>query len=102
MLLYVLAIWSILPPFGVVCRHLVYFMNIWYIFSVLVSCTKKNLATLATNSFNFETVFKMAKKRDLFHALGCFSVPLRLLPSVSRLSSLENCHSDVLAEQGSI
>jgi hypothetical protein len=26
--------------------HLVYFVVIWYIFAVLVFCTKKNLATL--------------------------------------------------------
>jgi hypothetical protein len=42
------AVWSI---FGylvyVVCCHLVYFLVIWYIFPVLVCCTKKNLATLA-------------------------------------------------------
>jgi hypothetical protein len=48
-----MAIWSILLPFGIVCGHLVYFVAIWYIlrsfgmiFPILVSCTKKNLATL--------------------------------------------------------
>jgi hypothetical protein len=46
-------IWYILCPFGIFYAHLVYFMPIWYIlwsfgtfFPVLVSCTKKNLATL--------------------------------------------------------
>jgi hypothetical protein len=41
-----MAIWDILLPFGTFCVHLVHFVFIWYIFPVLVSCTKKNLATL--------------------------------------------------------
>jgi hypothetical protein len=48
MLVYVLAIWSILRPFNI------NFVAIWYIlwsfgmlFDVLVRCTNKNLATLA-------------------------------------------------------
>jgi hypothetical protein len=28
--------------------HLIYFVALWYIFPVLVCCTKKNLATLQT------------------------------------------------------
>jgi hypothetical protein len=53
------AIWYILWPFDIFCGHLVYFCGhlvyfvtiwyfrvIWYIFSVLVCCTKVNLATL--------------------------------------------------------
>jgi hypothetical protein len=46
-------IWYILYSFGTFCIHLVHFVFIWYIlylfgtfFRVLVSCTKKNLATL--------------------------------------------------------
>jgi hypothetical protein len=35
-----------LRPFGIFCSHLLHFRTIWYIFPVLVSCTKKNLATL--------------------------------------------------------
>jgi hypothetical protein len=31
---------------GIFYDHLVHFVLIWYIFPVLVSCTKKNLATL--------------------------------------------------------
>jgi hypothetical protein len=38
--------WSILWPLGVVCGHLVYVVVIWYISTVLVCCTKKNLSTL--------------------------------------------------------
>jgi hypothetical protein len=33
MLVYLLAIWSILRPFGIFCDHLVHFAFIWYIFS---------------------------------------------------------------------
>jgi hypothetical protein len=40
-------IWSILRPLEIFYSHLVYFVVIGYIFPVLVSCTKKNLATLA-------------------------------------------------------
>jgi hypothetical protein len=42
----IMAIWSLLRPFGIFCAHLVYFMVILNIFPVLVCCTKKNLATL--------------------------------------------------------
>jgi hypothetical protein len=38
--------WSILRSFVIFYGHLVQFMVIWYIFPVLVFCTKKNLATL--------------------------------------------------------
>jgi hypothetical protein len=43
MLVYYMAVWSILRLFGTFCGHSVYFIIIWYI---LVCCTKKNLATL--------------------------------------------------------
>jgi hypothetical protein len=32
------------------CGHLVYFVVIWYISPILVSCTKKNLATLTVTA----------------------------------------------------
>jgi hypothetical protein len=48
-----MAIWNILQTFGMFYVHLVDFLFIWYIFcsfgtffSVLVSCSKKNLAAL--------------------------------------------------------
>jgi hypothetical protein len=44
-----MAIWNILQTFGIFYDPLVHFAFIWYIFLVLVSCTKKNLATLATS-----------------------------------------------------
>jgi hypothetical protein len=53
MLIYFIAIWSILRTFGIFHDHLVHFVFIWYIFPVLVSCTKKNLA-------------------DQVHTIGCF------------------------------
>jgi hypothetical protein len=46
-LTYFMAIWNILMTLGIFYNHLVHFMFIWYIFPVLVSCTKKNLATLS-------------------------------------------------------
>jgi hypothetical protein len=44
--MYVMSIWYILRPFGIFYGYLVYFLVIWYIFDVLVCCSKKNLATL--------------------------------------------------------
>jgi hypothetical protein len=41
-----MAIWNILQTFGTFYGRLVHFVFIWYIFPVLVSCIKKNLATL--------------------------------------------------------
>jgi hypothetical protein len=46
MLTYFMAIWNILWRFGIFYDHFVHFLFIWYIFPVLVSCAKKNLATL--------------------------------------------------------
>jgi hypothetical protein len=42
------SIWNILKPFGKVDVHLVYLScgHLMYFFTVLVSCTDKNLATL--------------------------------------------------------
>jgi hypothetical protein len=40
--------WNILLTFGKFYDHLVHFVLIWYIFPVLVSHTKKNMATLRT------------------------------------------------------
>jgi hypothetical protein len=52
-LMYFMAIWNILQTFWIFYRHFGYFITIWYIlcssgtfFTALVSCTKKNLATL--------------------------------------------------------
>jgi hypothetical protein len=46
-LAYFRTIWSILRPLEIFYGRLVYYVVIWYFFPVLVSCTKKNLATLA-------------------------------------------------------
>jgi hypothetical protein len=46
MMIYFTEIWTILRTFGEVYDHLVHLVLIWYIFPVLVSRTKKNLATL--------------------------------------------------------
>jgi hypothetical protein len=55
-----MAIWNILWPFGIFYIHFGYFITNWYIhicsfdtfFPVLVSCTKKNLATLISSEFD--------------------------------------------------
>jgi hypothetical protein len=54
-LVYVTVIWHILRPFGIFCGHLAYLMVIWYIFPILVCCTKKNLATLLEQDDGFLT-----------------------------------------------
>jgi hypothetical protein len=48
MLVYLMAIWFLSRPFGIFCGYLEYFIVLWYIFPVLVCCSKKNLATLLT------------------------------------------------------
>jgi hypothetical protein len=40
-----------LRPIDIFYGHLVYFVVIWYIFPMLVCCTKKNLATLSSNEY---------------------------------------------------
>jgi hypothetical protein len=50
MLIYFMAVWNILWTFGKYCDHLVHFLFIVYIFPVLGSRTKKNLAPLVCDS----------------------------------------------------
>jgi hypothetical protein len=53
-----MAFCNISRTFGIFYNHMVHFVFIWYIFPVLVSCTKKNLASLVVASFEsnaFET-----------------------------------------------
>jgi hypothetical protein len=38
-----------LQPFGIFYGRLVYFLELWYIFPVLVCYSRKNLATLLSN-----------------------------------------------------
>jgi hypothetical protein len=45
-LVYFMALWYSLWQFGIFYGNLVYFMVIWYIFPLLVCCIKVNLATL--------------------------------------------------------
>jgi hypothetical protein len=45
-LVYLIAIWYILWPFGTFCGHLIHFVVIWYMFSRLGMLCQKNLATL--------------------------------------------------------
>jgi hypothetical protein len=46
MMIYFMDTWSILRSFVIFYGHLVQFVVIWYIFPVLIFCTKKILATL--------------------------------------------------------
>jgi hypothetical protein len=49
MLIYFIAFMNILPTFGIFYDHLVHFFSFDTFFPVLVSCTKKNLATLVVD-----------------------------------------------------
>jgi hypothetical protein len=61
MLISFMAFLNILQTFRKFYDHLVHFVFIWYIFSVLVTCTKKNLATLlTTQSFSIYTRWQAA------------------------------------------
>jgi hypothetical protein len=68
MLAYFMAIWSILRPSGIFYGFLVYFKVIWYILPVLVSCIKKNLATLlrVPSSLWLKEMVKRSSNRKLF------------------------------------
>jgi hypothetical protein len=56
-LVYFMAIWSILCPFRVFCCYLVYFILNWDIFPGLVCCAKKHLATLVATQFAPKVLF---------------------------------------------
>jgi hypothetical protein len=51
----IMSIWSILKLFGIFYGFLVNFMVIWYIFSFLVCCIKKNMASLVATIKIFRT-----------------------------------------------
>jgi hypothetical protein len=55
----------ILRPFDIVCGNLVYFILIWYIFPILVRCTKKNLATLILGRYGCRQIYRRFKYRKL-------------------------------------
>jgi hypothetical protein len=65
-LAYFMTIWSILRPLKIFYDHSVYFVVIWYIFPVLVSCSNKNLATLEAR---LKTGFRFSLK------IGCRGNP---------------------------
>jgi hypothetical protein len=60
-------IWYNLCTFGIIYVHLVYFVVIWYIFPVLVSCTKKNLANLEWSKRRIKMFWKCFSRS---HATG--------------------------------
>jgi hypothetical protein len=57
-----MATWNILWRFGIFYDHLVHFVFIWYIFPVLVSCAKKNLATLEKTDCILKKILKRTLK----------------------------------------
>jgi hypothetical protein len=71
MLIYFMTIWSILQSFGIFYDHLVHFVFMWYIFPVLVSCTKENLATLFAKIICITLSRTMSCYRDVFARWCC-------------------------------
>jgi hypothetical protein len=72
-----------LRPLGIFYDHLVHFVLIWYIFLVLVSRTKKNLATLIEmnppmyicmcchEKFDYYNELKAMMKADSYYPFSC-------------------------------
>jgi hypothetical protein len=74
----ILHMYDHLVHFLLICIHLVHFLFIWYIFPVLVSCTKKNLATLVHDHGPMK---KFVRQQNSFGRLG----ETKQFKSVSRL-----------------
>jgi hypothetical protein len=66
MLINFMAIWNILRTFEIFYDYLVHFVFVWYSFPALVSCTKKNLATL-----DFHCVADVIKLLVELGTVGC-------------------------------
>jgi hypothetical protein len=62
MLIYFMDISNILLTFGIFSDNLVQFVFFWYIFPVLVSCTKKNLATLLDMPLDCHSQCSMSRR----------------------------------------
>jgi hypothetical protein len=95
---YFMDIWSILHPFGMFFAHMVYFVVVWYIFSLLVCYSKKNLATLDKNTSL--TILTPTSKGHLLHACA---FEFRHSPIICRksvnYSFLRHKNTCVIAEQ---
>jgi hypothetical protein len=64
---------NILQTFGIFYDRLVHFLFFWYMFPVLVSCTKKNMATLVGPTFvlnPFQSVLEFVTQRCSSVELG--------------------------------
>jgi hypothetical protein len=75
MFIYFIAIWNILWRFGIFCDHLVHFVFTWYIFPVLVSFIKKNLATLLNGPKrvdNLERIFLSPSEKKIRNSFFFF------------------------------
>jgi hypothetical protein len=79
---------------GMVVRGIDVVPFIWYIFTVLVSCTKKNLATLvgrgATNTFNFQ--LHSIKLTSLIGYVGTVTVAHKCHQYIHQFEILKSCH----------
>jgi hypothetical protein len=65
MSIYFMPIWNILQTFAIFYSHLLHFVFIWYIFPVLVSCNKKNLATLMGGTAVFMYTIELDPQKNL-------------------------------------
>jgi hypothetical protein len=61
-----MAIWNILWTFWIFHDHLVHFVFVWYIFTVWVSCNKRNLATLVVRQATESKPKRAGKKWTAF------------------------------------
>jgi hypothetical protein len=66
MFIYFKTVWSYFQTFGIFYDHLVHFVFIGYIFPVLVTCTKKNLATLNPSRFSQGKLFNVFNLNRIF------------------------------------
>jgi hypothetical protein len=69
--IYFMAIWNIGWTYGIFYDHLVHFLFIWYIFPVLVSCTKKNPATLQPPDIILSDGWTIETKDICFKPTNC-------------------------------
>jgi hypothetical protein len=99
-----MSIWYILLPFGIFYCHLVYFIAIWYIFwfwyifPLLVFCSKKNLATLPGWIRSHEPIAPASAGTQLglttpIYILTCFlGYCIGGVPSLARQTGLINVY----------
>jgi hypothetical protein len=78
-----MVIWNILQTFGISYDHLLPFVFIWYIFPVLVSCTKNNLATLIWMSTKDSSSATYNYFSDCAQLLSAYTQQISFLQDIS-------------------